>query len=208
MAARSGLGVRLNVTGAPVPIVNEAAANTGDNKTYRITNAARRVWDPTIAVVVNVAAVPTAEAYTINRLKGEVTFAVANGARGVVTVSTSYLPLALAAEAKGITLRAMSANLADTAFGDLDVNRVPGVHRDCSATVTRWTSVDKYFSDALEAGSVIVLELLADAGATILARARLLVSGDGYQAPHDGLQEESIDLEGYADADGRSLSFY
>ena len=99
MASTAGKLALVKVTGTSTAFTAEAAANTGDNQTYRMTNTAKRVWDRTATITVKVAGIATGESYTLDRLRGRVTFATVNAARGAVTLDGSYLPLTTAARA-------------------------------------------------------------------------------------------------------------
>src|SRR5688572_23659970 len=160
MAAAAGRKIRVKVSGAAAAFVDEACTNSGDNKTYQITNAAKRVWDRSVTVTVKKDAVAqSATLYTLNRLSGKITFAADQGA-GVITVSGSYLPMSLAAEAKSWRLSFLGVNAEDTTFEDNDVTRLQA-RADVSGQLGRWW-VDGYFHDALAAGDPVVAEMFLD----------------------------------------------
>src|SRR4051812_39714265 len=90
MAAKAGRLISVKVSGVAVAFTAEATTTT-DTKTYKVTNAVKRVWDRAAAITVKDGGTPTAEAYTLNRLKGTVTFA--NAGTRVITLDGSYLPM-------------------------------------------------------------------------------------------------------------------
>jgi hypothetical protein len=205
MAATLGKSVRIKVSGVAVPFVALPMTNSGDSKTYTITDATKRVLDPTVAVLVYYNAVLQSSAlYTINRLSGQVTFLVAQGA-SAVTVTGSYLPMTTVAEATSFSLACKATLVDDTAFGDTDVTRQQA-QKTCSGAIGKWWK-DNAFSDALDAGLPIVIERSIANGATPAWRAWALLTERSHDAAMAGLQEEPLSWEGSPDADNRSLAF-
>ena len=74
MAKLTGKKALVKVSGSPLTLTNEATTDAGDHINYQITNAAKRVMDPTAAVTVKENGVATSAPYTLNRLNGTVTF--------------------------------------------------------------------------------------------------------------------------------------
>lgn len=118
MPVYAGISV-IKTTGTAVPVVNEACAfvsGVDPNKVYRVTSAARRIWDPTVPVIVKDNAVVVAAAnYTFDYLAGVVRFAVA--AVGPITVDGSYLPTLAIAEIRKYDLK-ITATLPDVTTFD------------------------------------------------------------------------------------------
>jgi hypothetical protein len=198
--------VRVKVSGAPVAFTTEATTNAGDNLNYQITNAAKRVWDRSATISVFKDAVLQSDTlYTVNRLSGRITFLASQGA-SVITVSGSYLPMSLAAEAKMVALSFIAENEDESTFEDDDVVRMQ-VQRDCSGRLGRW-EIDEYFRDALVAGDPVVLELFLD-GAGIVPKAKIwaILNSAETTGAQRALQEEEVAFEGAADVDGRSFTF-
>lgn len=161
MAGKPGRKALVKVTGVATTLTNEPAANTGDNKTYQITDATKRILDRTAAITVKVSAVATGESYTLNRLTGTVTFATVNAGRGPVTLSGQYLPTSTVAECKGYSYELLGINGDDTVLGDDWITRVQ-LRKDVKGSLDRlW--IDKFFSDALLAETVVVLQFWSDA---------------------------------------------
>ena len=205
MAATAGKLVRLKLSGAAVAFTTEACTDTGDGKTYQITNAAKRVWDPTasISVFYNGVLKP-ATSYTLNRLAGTITFASAPGA-APVTVTGSYLPMTTIAEGKSFSFKAAATYAEDTAFGDTDVVRVQ-MQRMASGAIGMWW-LDSSFLTAFLAGAQLVVEVAIANGATPIARAWALLTERGHDVAMAGLQEEALTWEATQDADGRSFAW-
>lgn len=205
MAAAAGRKIRVKVSAAATAFTDEACTNSGDNLTYQITNAVKRVWDRAATITVKKDAVTQlATLYTLNRLSGKITFGVSQGA-GVITVSGSYLPMSLAAEAKSWRLAFIGRNAEDPAFGDDDVTRLQ-VRQDINGQLGRWW-IDGYFHDALNAGDPIVAEMFLDGGTTPTAKAWIILGSRTVSGEKAGLIEEMVDFEGAADVDGRSFTF-
>jgi hypothetical protein len=205
MSATTGKLVRLKLSGAPVAFVTEACTNTGDGKTYRITNAAKAVWDPTIAISVFYNAIlKPASSYTLNRLAGTITFTTAPGV-SAVTVTGSYLPMTTIAEGKAFGFSTKATNAADTAFGDTDITRVQ-MQRMSTGTIGMWW-LDNAFHAAFVAGAQLIAEIAIGNGATPIVRAWALLTERSHDVATANLQEEALTWEATQDADDRSFAW-
>jgi|GEM_PF-1237581 len=209
--AIAGRKALVRVSGAPVAISNEATTTDAGRRIFTITNAAYRVWDRNAAVSVTrspdgttFTAVPATE-YTVNRLAGTVTFAAAQAAGVQIRVSTSYLPLATAAEAKEFSYTFTGNNLDASTLGSAFVLRQQG-QRDITGSLSMWTTADRTFEDALTADQPVVLEFYNDSGASADFRVWALVNSDEISAAVDGLAETAVEWEGTQDAEGRITS--
>jgi hypothetical protein len=139
MPGVAGRKALVKVAGAAVAFVTEACTNSGDSKTYQITNAIKRVWDPTIAITVFYNAVlQAANTYTINRLTGKITFAVAQGA-SAVTVTGSYLPLSNAVRAKSFSwnVTASRSSMTMTSIRSRRISASSASSRCCSMSAAQ-----------------------------------------------------------------------
>lgn len=202
MPAVAGRRAQVKKPSTAVTLTDEATTHAGDGKNYQITDATKRVLSPTAAITVKVGGVATGESYTLNRLTGTVTFVTANVGRAAVTLSGSYLPLSVVAEARTYTYELTAKNDPDSAFGDDYVTRVP-TKLDVRGSLGRW-SIDSFFSDALLADTPLVFQFFANAAQSpeLICWARL--SSRGIQAVQDGLGEETLDFLGTLDADNRA----
>jgi hypothetical protein len=210
MAATAGRKARVKVSGTPTAFTAQAFTNSGDNKTYQITNTTMRVWSPTAAITVKIGGVTAlpggADPFSINRLSGKVIFVSANGGRAAVTADGTYLPVALALEAKDFRVAFMGVTAEDTALGDADVTRLQ-IAKDVSGSLGRWW-IDSTFAAALDAGTPIAIDFYTDdAGTTSTCKAWAMFPRVSFSAARRGLVEEAIDFEGSADADGRAFTF-
>ena len=209
--AIAGRKALVRVSGAPVALSAEPTTADATLKNFTITNAAYRVWDRAAAVSVTrspdgvtFTAVPATE-YTVNRLTGTVSFAAAQAAGTQIRVSTSYLPLATAAEAKEFSYTFTGNNLDASTFGSTFVLRQQG-QRDITGSLSMWTTTDRTFEDALTADRPVVLEFYSDSGASADFRVWALVNSDEISAAVDGLAETAVEWEGTADNEGRITS--
>ena len=131
----AGHATRLKITGAAVAVVAEPTTNLGGN-IFQITNAARRIFNPTpvaVPVVKDAAvAVPTTN-YTLDLLFGRVLFSVAPA--GAVTLDFEYLPVATLAEVKSFSF-AVENGLEDrTSFDSAGVRTKLGTLLDTSGSL-------------------------------------------------------------------------
>lgn len=210
MTGTPGRRAVVKVSGAPVVITNEATTNLGDDKTYRITNAAKRVLDPYAAVTVKIggsAMAPNgADPWKLNRLTGTVTFAAANGSRGSVTVDGSYLPLATVVRCRSYAWNISASNADDTDFDtawtDNGFTRRVQTLKDMSGTLSGKWSTDLSLTNALLNATFVVLEFFTDRGAArdVICWAQLSKQDVG--AAVDSINEYSVEFQSAGDADG------
>lgn len=202
--ALSGRKALLKVTGAGVSFTDEATTTITANTVYQITNAAKQVWDRTVAIVVKKDTVVQASTlYTVNRLTGTITFLADIGGGHTITVSGTYLPVSTAAQAKDYTHEMSAQNLDVSKFGDTYINRIQGL-KDVAGTLSDW-KVDNYFHDALLAGNPIVLEFWLDSGTSYDIRVWSLLSKAQIKTLLKGALEEAISFTGTTDVDSRAI---
>lgn len=205
MPALAGRLALIKASGTAVVMTDEPTS-TSDNQTYTVTDAARRVWDRSAAITVEVGGVPTGETYTVNRLAGTVRFASVDAGRGAVTVTTSYLPMTTVARAHSFSLSTSADNQEVTAFGDDWRVRIQGM-KEASASLERYLDpVDPLFQDMLIDSGEAVLEFWVDRlGSTPEFRMRARPSSVTSEAAVDGVVGESVEFEGISDNDGRAV---
>jgi hypothetical protein len=116
----AALNAVIKGTGTAVPVTGEACAfvsGSDPNKLYRVTNTARRIWDPTAAIVVKDGGTPVGSTlYTFDYLSGKVQFA-GYAPAGAITVDGSYLPTIAIAEIRKYSLK-ITAGLPDVTSFD------------------------------------------------------------------------------------------
>lgn len=212
--ARAAWNTAVKVTGAAVGVTAEAAALlTG--KRYQVTNAARRIIDPAIAVVVkdNGVTVSAANILAIEHLFGIVEFQAAYSVTGPVTLDFSYLPTYQVAECNAGSFE-MSRDLLDSSVyesqwrkktpglldfaGTLKSLQIQLVDID---TVTGGTqSIDSW----LKAGTHRVLDVLFATGERL--RAWVLFESHNITSELDGLVTVDIAFTGSSPAAGAAVA--
>ncbi len=206
MAKQTGKKALVKVSGAALTLTGEATTDSGAHLVYQITNAAHRVLDPTATQTVLENGVPTAAAYTLNRLNGTVTFAIARGGGVAVTITGFYLPLSTAISGTEWTLTLDGTNADVSEFGDIWVERLP-LTKDASGSVKSWRdTVDRTWENALIAGAPIVLALYTNSTGSPDFLVWVMLNKQQVQAALKSAQSQSIDWEGAADADNRVVS--
>lgn len=140
--------------------------------------------------------------YALNRLKGQVVFASATSR--TVRISGDYLPMSVAAEAKGYSYSLKANNADNTVFGAVWVSRAQ-ILKDISGKLEAFY-LNSYFVDALAAGVPVVIELWTNSALSSDIKIWGLIASEEISAAVDGLVEEGVDFEGAPDIDGRSVS--
>ncbi len=158
----------VKIGGTPTAFTDEATTATVVNKTYQLTNSAKRIWSPTATITVKnggVAVDASADPYSINRLTGKVTF-VATTAR-VITISGTYLPLTTIAKSKSIVWEKGNEVLDDTTFDSNGYEEnIPGIHSVTASLGKNWeTTYSAIFWAAIQAGSLLVIQIFHDKNA-------------------------------------------
>jgi hypothetical protein len=210
-AGRRGL---VKVPGAAVALAAEATTNAGDDQTYQITNAAKRVLDPTATITVNIGGVAMpaggADPWTLNRLTGTVTFASADGARGAVTIDGYYLPLSVAVGVRGYNYSLSAVNADDTDYDSANTDngfqRRVQTQLDVTGTLTAKWRGDGFFRDALLNADLVVIVLYADRSLKPDLTAWAVLSKAGLSAALESVHDADVEWQGTTDADGRAAS--
>lgn len=206
MSGIAGKRALVKVTGAPVAFTAEACT-TADNKTYTMTNAARRYWDRATPVLVyNTGVLVNAvlDPYRVIRLTGQVVFDNVS-VRGPITVTGAYLPTSVAAGARsyGFTLEQsiLDDSDFDTAGTDGYTRKMPGL-KNVSGSIGRNLQIATGMAGVLIAGNPIVLELYADRTQIPDLVCWALLKQEGIQSAVEGKSDASVEWEGFPDADG------
>lgn len=217
--ALAGYQASLKVSGVAVPVTNEACAfvsGSNPNKLYRVTNTARRIWDPTAAITVKDGGVTVSAAlYTFDYLFGFIQFA-GYTQTGAITVDGSYLPVASVAEVSSFKFSG-SANLADvTSFDSAGYRAKLATLKEGSGDFMAYSSplsdidpvtggVQTLYS-VLTGGTPKLLEVNFGAGASIL-RAWVMLKELGVDVAIDGVVESTWSYETAPQRAGASVAF-
>ena len=198
----AGHKCKVRVSGSPLTLTDEATS-TADDLTFQITDAAKRVLDPTADITVNVDGVAAdPSTYKLNRLDGSVTFKTAQTG-ATVTISGQYLPLSDVAEAHEFSY-ALEANNEDVSTFQSDYVKKEQTTKDFTAELAAWHDVNvDVFVEAIRGGRIMVLEFYVNGVLDI--RAWCLAASDEIESSADGLVEESIEFEGTTDKEERMI---
>lgn len=208
--ASAAWNAQLKVSGTAVAMTAEACGLVSGT-TYQVTNTAKRILDPSVAVTAKDAGTPIAAAdVTVDYLFGKVTLATPPG--GAVTLDASYLPTADLAEAKSVEVSVSGAVLDKSVFGAQAKAKMLGL-LDFTASVGRLalplddldpvTGGVQSLDSRKSAGTPMLLDWLLDG--TNRVRGWFLVKGYKVGAQLDGIVEVNVDFEGAAQAAGASF---
>lgn len=140
-------------TGDSVVMTTEACTSLSST-VYQITNTAKRIIDPDVALTVYDNGSPVADAnVTIDYLFGKVT-STAGAFTGPVTITGAYLATWAVAEARGFELNFSAEMLESTVMAAATANRSRHMGlKDCSGTVS---GLDAFNTDLDSGGTTVV----------------------------------------------------
>jgi len=187
MALRGYLAL-VKASSTPIAFTDEATS-TSDNKTYIIANLAKILWDLDTLVVVEDAATPTIEEYTVSRLTGSIAFDTVDAGR-VITVTGAYVATTTVAEAKNFSFNgsadALDATPFQNTFRDFKAGNVTA-----TAELGRFLELDDLFVDMLLDGERKIIEYYpSSAGDPI--RFFAVANSRNVESPQAGLIDETI----------------
>ena len=180
-------------------------------KTYRITNAAKRMLDPTVAVVVDDSGSPVSasDILSIDYLHGIVTFDPSYTVSGAVTVDANYIPLSEIAAVYNASFSTNIMPLDNTVYEDTAVSRKAGL-KDISGSFSSYDEGATAISSLLAAGTVLYLTWMQTGSATAdHMRARVLLESEDVSVAVDGLVESTYNFTGASikSVEGRDVSW-
>lgn len=210
MTASAGYAAKLYRSGTSTSMTAEATTLV-TGKTYRITNAAKRMLDPAVAVVVDDGGSPVSasDILSIDYLHGLVTFDPSYTVSGAVTFDASYLPLSQIADVYTASFSTSVMMLDDTVYEDAQISRKPGL-KDISGSFSCYDEGATALSSLLEAGTVLYLTWMqTGSGSTPHLRARVLLESEDVSAAVDGLIESTYNFTGASlkSVEGRDVSW-
>lgn len=141
--ATAGFNAVVKVAGTSTAFANEATTKTVANLTYQITDTAKRVIDPTVAVTVEVDAdgagaggyvAAAAGTFTVDYTFGKVTFTADQGASALVRISGNYLPLVTVGTAREASVSVQNDLGDSTVFGNAEKTAAPTL-QSCSGSL-------------------------------------------------------------------------
>lgn len=204
MAGVAGRRSVVKVRGTPTAMTAEATTSAGDDLSYQITNAAKRVLSPTASITVLVGGSPVAaNTYVLHRLIGKVTFLTT--ATRTVTITGTYWPMASAARTDryNVTLNASSVDDTDfdTAYTDNGFTRRQTTELDVSGSIGGKLDINGTFMDSFMNDDVVVLEFYPDRSGVhdLICWARL--QKFALNSAMDAIVGQEVEFTGVADAD-------
>lgn len=203
-------GVLVKIDGTPVALVAEAMQLVS-GKYYRVTNAIKRCFDPSVALEIrdNGVAVGAANIEHIDYLNGIVKFAAAYTPTTPITAHAgSYIPFLTIGTIKSFDFKSAKEMLEKSVFGDAAKRYANGLG-DFSGGLGTWSFLDENVGVAtLEASfaagtvRVISIEILQDgvtlANGGLYWRGLCALQGAETSAEVASLVETSPKLEGSA----------
>lgn len=208
--ATAGNSAKLYRSGTSTSMTAEATTLV-TGKTYRITNAAKRMLDPSVAVTVDDGGVPIASAniQSIDYLHGIVVLDSGYTPSGAVTVDANYLPLSQIADVYTTSITTTVTMLDDTVYEDTAVSRKAGL-KDISGSFSAYDEGATAISGLLGNGTVLFLTFEHTGSASVdHMRARVLLESDDSSVSVDGLVESTYSFVGAStlSVEGRDVSW-
>lgn len=203
MAVRAGQGADIYIVTADGAgtVMTDEACGLVSGTTYQITDAAKRLVDPNIAITVKDGVTPlTADQYEMVFANGKIVLDAAPG--GAVTITGEYLTASQLAQAHEWTLN-VGPNLRPShTFGDTWVEQTATTRRG-TATLQRFYNDDYWFAemeDVVSKGTfMLVLYVNQVAGSRYLAVGKLSDSNPSFAVGELGAESVSFDLHGWVD---------
>ena len=208
--ATAGYSAKLYRSGTSTSMTAEATTLV-TGKTYRITNAAKRMLDPTVAVVVDDSGSPVSasDILSIDYLHGIVTFDPSYTVSGAVTVDANYIPLSQIADVYNASFSTNIMTLDNTVYEDTAVSRKAGL-KDISGSFSSYDEGATAISSLLAAGTVLYLTWMqTGSAAEDHLRSRVLLESEDASVAVDGLVESTYNFVGAStkSVEGRDVSW-
>jgi hypothetical protein len=191
----SGYVANLKQQGTATTMTAEAAALVS-GKTYRITNAAKRIIDYFSPVTVLDNAVDhSADVASIDYLNGEVTFSSGYTVTGPVTITGKYIPTVSIAKGKSFTLNQGAAERDTTVYETARTNGGWKTFdyglRTIGLDLTGLYDVANGAADALRARTPLVIEISPDNSSDTFFRGYFKRHNRGQSGEVGALEEEA-----------------
>jgi hypothetical protein len=190
----AGYKAELKRVGTPTTMTSEAMTLVS-GKTYKITNAAKEIWDRSQALTFNdggLIAVPNI--LNIDYLFGQVTFIASYTPAGAVTVTGKYFPTAAAGCANSYTLTMSADAIDESCFSTVQANNGTRIYRSGLKTValelTGIFNATENFKSILIARSEIIIEIDPAGDGSSVARGFFKLSTTGQSGAVGALEEE------------------
>jgi hypothetical protein len=190
------------------------ACSLVSGKTYRITDAAKRMLDPAVAVVVddNGSPVSAGDIESIDYMHGLVVFDSGYTVTGPVTIDANYLPLSFIGDVYEMSASLGRTVLDTTAFTSTqDDNKTCKLGlKDISGSFSARDNVATALASRMAAGTVLYLTMgFSGSMSSEHLRARVLLTGIEPSVSVDGIVENTYSFQGAAvkSVEGRDVCF-
>lgn len=194
----AGYLANLKQQGTATVMTDEAAALVS-GKTYRISDATRRIIDYFTAVTVKDNAVDhTADVVSIDYLNGEVTFAAAYTVTGPVTISGKYIPTVSIAKGRTFTITQGAAERDttdyETARANLGWRTFEYGLKTASLEVGGVYNLSNGFAAALRGRAPLIVEIAPANDTQTFFRGFFKFTGRGQSGDVGALEQETLNL--------------
>lgn len=199
MAISGKLGaVFVQADAAPVSFSNEPMADTGDGKTWRITDASKAYWAPDFPALVEVSdddiTYSPAPDHRIE-LGGHVVFAESQAGR-FVRVSGQAVTLEQAGGFYNWSLDLEGDDEDATTFASAGWKEFRPTLKGFSGSAEAYWGERRMF-DALQSGESLILAFYVERGASLTRFEGLgIITGDNIDGPVDGIVAEQVNIKG------------
>lgn len=182
-------GTSTTLTSEPCSSYSTAA------RTYRVTNAAKRLFDRTQAFTFKKGAttvVPT----SIDYMFGVVQLSTANTATtGTLKATGKYIPLVDIAGANAYTLALGRTLLEDTTFASTGwKSRIPGL-LDASGTISRFDNLDLTFINLINSNAQTVVEIQPGGAGGAVYRGWFILEKDDRSGDVSALEKGEVSMQ-------------
>lgn len=199
MAEIAGFNTLVRVGGATTAMIDEACNLVATaTRTYEITDPARRVLDPDVAVVVEDNGTPVAasDIEQLDFLTGRVVFDSAYVITGPITITGNFIPTVVVACAKTWQATHSREIIESTCFGATARDKFLTI-KEATGSISEFD--DGYtvvgpesFNDKFEDADIFVLEFDPDGTGAFLRRYFVALEGMEQAAEATGLVEDTL----------------
>lgn len=197
----SGYQAKISLSGAPVSMTGEAMTLVS-GKTYRVTDATKRILDVGSAVVVKDNAVDkNAQIASVNYLFGTVTFLSSYTVTGPVTIDGYYVPTSQICSMNKYSLQQQAEAIQQTDICLAQSNGgfhqfAPGL-KSVSLELSGFYKSTNAFLASLSERALVLIELNPDGAAKSLCRGFFKPKSTGESGRAGQLEEDKISYELY-----------
>jgi hypothetical protein len=185
-----------------------AATTAADGKTYQVaaTSFQGEPFDPLASVTVQTSSGGTVSTtgYTLYRPNGTVVFPTSS--TNAYTISGTYLPTAVIANAHGFTYQ-VTADVADvTVLGSAWRSKIQTL-LDVSGSVDDFHLSSTYATLVASSSQPVAMTFFQASTVSFDARVYGYLTADSLKSSVDGIVDGSVSFEGSADLNGRTVTF-